>query len=303
MINLYAPKYYGLFKCIADKCTHNCCIGWEIDVDPEAMEKYLKMDFGYGAEIKQTIDNEVAPHFRLGKNDRCPHLDENGLCRIISELGEGYLCEICREHPRFYNFTPHRAEVGLGMACEEACKMILHSDQFNNFTVIECLDGETYADGFDPIKLRQIIFDILSDSKLTHLEKLKKISELCYFDKNEYSNKEITEMLESLEYMSEENKAMICDYSCSDNVEAELEKPLERAIAYFVYRHCTKAEDESEFYEILRFALLCYSILVSIAVKKSLKTADDLIPYARMVSEELEYSEDNTATLIEKINI
>ena len=27
------------------------------------------------------------------------------LCRIILNLGEDALCDICREHPRFYNFT------------------------------------------------------------------------------------------------------------------------------------------------------------------------------------------------------
>ena len=25
------PSYYKDFKCIADKCRHSCCIGWEID--------------------------------------------------------------------------------------------------------------------------------------------------------------------------------------------------------------------------------------------------------------------------------
>ena len=31
-MKLYAPKYYNEFKCIADKCTHSCCVGWEIDM-------------------------------------------------------------------------------------------------------------------------------------------------------------------------------------------------------------------------------------------------------------------------------
>ena len=32
MQNAY-PDYYPLFHCIADRCRHNCCIGWEIDID------------------------------------------------------------------------------------------------------------------------------------------------------------------------------------------------------------------------------------------------------------------------------
>ena len=40
-MKLCAPKYYKKFRCIADKCEHNCCVGWEIDVDESALEKYI----------------------------------------------------------------------------------------------------------------------------------------------------------------------------------------------------------------------------------------------------------------------
>ena len=36
-MDIFAPSYYKKFKCIADKCHHNCCIGWEIDIDDEAL--------------------------------------------------------------------------------------------------------------------------------------------------------------------------------------------------------------------------------------------------------------------------
>ena len=39
-MKLFAPKYYGSFKCIADKCEHSCCIGWEIDIDDTTLKKY-----------------------------------------------------------------------------------------------------------------------------------------------------------------------------------------------------------------------------------------------------------------------
>ena len=39
-MKLCAPKYYKKFKCIADKCEHNCCDVWEIDVDESALKKY-----------------------------------------------------------------------------------------------------------------------------------------------------------------------------------------------------------------------------------------------------------------------
>ena len=33
-MKIIAPNYYPAFRCIADKCRHSCCIGWEIDIDP-----------------------------------------------------------------------------------------------------------------------------------------------------------------------------------------------------------------------------------------------------------------------------
>ena len=45
-MKLYAPSYYKKFKCIADKCEHSCCIGWEIDIDEETLEKYEKLETG-----------------------------------------------------------------------------------------------------------------------------------------------------------------------------------------------------------------------------------------------------------------
>ena len=167
-MKLYAPKYYKEFVCIADKCRHSCCIGWEIDVDGETAEKYLNMTDGYGLEIKKSISKRGVPHFKLKKDDRCPHLDENGLCRIILNMGEGYLCHICREHPRFYNYTCRGKEVGLGMSCEEACRIILSSELYSDFCVI----GETDEDfdacewEFDAIAEREVIYEILSNNSL-----------------------------------------------------------------------------------------------------------------------------------------
>jgi len=42
-MKLSAPKYYGSFKCIADKCQNSCCVGWEIDLDPITLDKYSSL--------------------------------------------------------------------------------------------------------------------------------------------------------------------------------------------------------------------------------------------------------------------
>ena len=150
-MKLYAPKYYKRFQCIADKCKHSCCVGWEIDVDKPALEKYNSLSCGYAAAIRDTIDFTDTPHFILAENDKCPHLNESGLCKIILNVGEDCLCDICREHPRFYNFTNRGKEVGIGMSCEEACRLILDSDDFDEMYIVGEIDGAPDICEFDAL--------------------------------------------------------------------------------------------------------------------------------------------------------
>ena len=54
-MKLYAPKYYRRFRCIADRCEHNCCTDWEIDIDSETLQKYKALEGGYGDAVKDSI--------------------------------------------------------------------------------------------------------------------------------------------------------------------------------------------------------------------------------------------------------
>ena len=173
-MKLYAPKYYKNFKCIADKCEHSCCIGWEIGVDGDSLEKYEHLSGGYGDAVKMSISYDGEPHFKLCDDDRCPHLNEQGLCNIILSLGEVYLCDICREHPRFYNYTDV-AEMGIGMSCPEAARIILASSDYMSIEEV----GEVSAHGdeieFNGRIMRGKVYATLSDSSLCYSERLAKI--------------------------------------------------------------------------------------------------------------------------------
>ena len=66
--------------------------------------------------------------FVMGDDDRCPFLRDDNLCEMILKHGEDYLCDICREHPRFYNDMGDRVEAGIGLVCEEACRLALERE-------------------------------------------------------------------------------------------------------------------------------------------------------------------------------
>lgn len=285
-MKLYAPQYYQKFSCIADECRHSCCIGWEIDVDKKTLKKYKRLK---DKAILKSIEKEGAPHFCLSADERCPHLDERGLCRIITAYGEGYLCDICREHPRFYNDTPKGREVGLGMSCEEACRLILNED----FTAREIgeIRGRTRRLAFDALSIRESIYTILLNAKLSYSDRLLKIADTYGIPSTVSAS-----VFSSLEYLKEENRMRFAEAFCFDTTSTpkELEPYLCRSLAYFVYRHVTAARSESEAKMAVGFSLFCERLLCSLAIKENALTLDAFAELARTVSEELEYSEDNT---------
>ena len=123
-MKIYAPDYYPLFRCSAGACRHTCCVGWEIDVDEESVRRFRAMP-----ETAPYLDEDGAPHIRLMEGERCPFLNREQLCDLQLRYGEGVLCQICRDHPRFRNFWSDRTEIGLGLVCEEAGKLILSQTQ------------------------------------------------------------------------------------------------------------------------------------------------------------------------------
>lgn len=119
-MNIYVPDYYPLFHCKAGNCRHTCCIGWEIDIDDDSLSRFHAMP-----DVWKHVESAETPHIRLEAGERCPFLDDEGLCSMILKYGEDALCKICRDHPRFRNYWTTREEVGLGLVCEEAARLIL----------------------------------------------------------------------------------------------------------------------------------------------------------------------------------
>lgn len=292
-MKLYAPSYYKKFKCIAEKCEHSCCVGWEIDVDCDALEKYKRSNGTYCSAVIDSIVMDDTPHFKLDEKERCPHLDENGLCRIITELGESYLCTICREHPRFYNYTAV-AEVGIGMSCTEAARIILSSPDYAEIECVGESDTEPDAVDFDGRVLREEIYRLLQDRTRHYDERLGKIYQR-YSIKTGEDAVWLT-ALDTIEYLDEAHRSLFMKYS-SENRNCVNDEYRERFLAYFIYRHVTEAIDIEDFRSRLSFCLFCERLFSSLICSENAKTLDEIAVLARIISEEIEYSDDNTIAL------
>jgi hypothetical protein len=131
---------------------------------------------------------------------------------------------------------------------------------------------------------------MLSDESIDYTERLCRICEEYSLSPALLSDEECRALLGSLEYLDKAHKEQFSCYSSSPETPKKYEKTLERALAYFIYRHLSSARDESELREALAFCLFCERLLASL-----LKAGEgDSIELARIVSEELEYSEENT---------
>lgn len=294
-MKIYAPSYYKEFKCIADKCKNSCCIGWEIDVDKISLGKYQSLTSEYGRIIAQSISSQgYTHHFIQDEEKRCPHLDATGLCRIITELGEDYLCDICREHPRFYNNTPGGREAGLGMSCDEACRIILSSDGYDEFIELGECEGEAEPFLINPLPTREEVFRILK-SLDSYEEKLAKISERFKVSLSINTKRKWRRIIKELEYLDPTHRELFSCFSADIPTPINLEKQLERMLAYLVYRHVSVEESVEGMRCALGFALFCERLLCSVMMKNKTMKLEDA---ARIISAELEYSEENTDSIM-----
>ena len=252
----YCPDYYKEFKCIASACKHTCCAGWEIDVDESSLQR-----FSEHPDIASHIEgNSIV----LDDNERCPFLLPDGLCDMILKHGEDFICDICREHPRFYNEFEDHEETGLGLVCEEACRLILDREQDFSLCPEKPLSDEI-----------KTVFDInvpLSDA----LSKLKpytsdSITRARFIKTLEVMDQAWTELIDRIEKASpsiSEEKAVIDSNR----------RRFSNFTAYLLYRYP----------EETGFAVESTYLLADLVL-----TGTDIHEAARMFSGEIEYSDIN----------
>ena len=312
-MNLKYPSYYPRFSCIADRCRHNCCIGWEIDVDDDTLRRYKEERGAFGDRLRKNIDlSSSPPCFILGENERCPFLNEQNLCDIILTLGEDALCDICTLHPRFRNRFSDRVETGVGLTCEAAARLIL--TETAPFSLIEGADEGTIGEPPSPEEIafrqeRDRLFAILTDRSLSLDTRKRKILALIGGDNECIApTLDTLDLCLSLERLDDtytdtlralrETPALL-----SATLPTEFSLPEEQLLAYFLYRHLLPEEEDGEFAARVRLALflssLCRALFALHRTVHPAGTVEDFAEIARTVSSEIEYSTANTLDLID----
>lgn len=304
----FVPCYYDEFRCIADKCKHNCCIGWEIDIDSDTLCMYENIGGKLGVRLSQSIDRGgETPHFVLDEKDRCPFLDCNGLCDIITALGEDGLCNICADHPRFRNFYENFTEIGLGICCEEAARVVLNCTE--PFSVKGEMGENTPPLGKEEKEvytLRQELFDILSERSKSFLDVISAVSEGVGLDIGLISLDKLREIYLSLERLDDKWSSMLdelkgYEFTLSVFLDDNLRIPFEQLACYFIYRHLPDAIFDENLNERIRFAVVSVLLIGAMYEKGGNYSMDALSEIARMYSAEVEYSDDNMARILDEL--
>lgn len=286
------PNYYDNFKCIAQHCTHNCCIGWEIDIDPDTLAFYQNLSSPFGDKLRANISLDDTPHFILGRNERCPFLNSDNLCELICTFGEDGLCNICNDHPRFYNEFSDRVECGLGLCCEEAARLILSQQEKTTFFENSLEQTTAEEDAF--FKLRQDIYTILQNRSVPMDQR---INEMCIA----YSVTplpplfEFKKIYQRLERMDPQWNHYIDQFIDTD-WSHQWELPCEQLAVYLVYRHLAGALDDGRLKERIRFIALTLRIFNCLT--RNITNLEDLYEIARLYSAEIEYSDENIDILL-----
>ena len=287
------PDYYDDFKCIAGECQHNCCIGWEIDIDDDTLFKYNNATGCLKSKLQQSIIVDPYAHFALTEDERCPFLNSDNLCELILYGGEDMLCQICRDHPRFYNEVYGIIEKGIGLCCEVAARIILTKI---DPTTLVADEEKTLQNDF--YERRNEIFAILQDRERPLNDRINSILDWAGIslkvDDVDWIG--VYKNLERLDTAWDEYLDGII--KINTDIKRELEIPSEQLIWYFIYRHLSGAIDDFMFCERIQFAILsCYVIN---SVNKT-GTINEMQQVARMYSSEIEYSDENVEILLEKL--
>ncbi len=122
---------YTDFSCIGSECPFTCCQDWKITIDEETDLFYQSVEGEMGERLRDCIHRENGDAWFVLRedDDRCPFLNDNGLCSIYINLGEEHLSNTCTYYPRYMFYVGDICFAGVSISCPEAAKFYLTHEE------------------------------------------------------------------------------------------------------------------------------------------------------------------------------
>lgn len=155
------PHYYDAFQCVAGACPDTCCAGWQIIIDEESLDRYARAKGAFGKRLEESIDWEEGMFRQKGR--RCSFLNEENLCDLYKELGEGALCQTCTRYPRHVEEFADLREYSLSLSCPIAAGMILECEEPVRFLETEDDKPDELEEEFEDFDY--LLFTQLEDAR------------------------------------------------------------------------------------------------------------------------------------------
>lgn len=323
---------YDKFKCIADKCPQSCCIGWQIVIDDNSLEKYEKMEGPFKGRMLNSVDWEEGCFKQY--NRRCAMLNDDNLCDLIIECGEDKLCNTCEKYPRHMEEYEGIREYSLSLSCPEAARIILERTDPIEFVEWDDDEDDDFED-FDYLlytKLedaREVIYKIIRDRSISFERKADLLTEFGFslqecldedelfemdevIDKfsddlssikgeNLWNKKEHFKMLEKLENLSDDWPTIIRNAYINWNkleLSPKEEIQAEQLLMFFFYTYfCGAVYDDMIQSKVLMSVMSVYWIFM---IDKTMENPD-IIKTAYLYAREVEHSDLNLDDLEEML--
>lgn len=307
-MRLIGPADYRGFACLQGACRHSCCQGWEIDIDDASLKRYRAMEGPLGRRLQEGIAVEDGTaRFRLTEDERCPFLNAEGLCDIILAEGEGALCQICADHPRYRHFYTGVTEVGLGLCCEAAARQALTRREPLRIVTLED-DGE--ADGLTPeesamLTLREELLALAQDRKQPLALRADRLLARCDLTLPGGTMAAWAAFLLTLERLEEtwtERLLTLRDRPPGRGLGLKWDIPLEQLLSALLCRHLPGALEDGDIAGRVLFAVQGYRLIAAMFAQAGADRLDTLIDIARQFSAEIEYSEENLSAFLDALD-
>lgn len=290
----YHLNYYPNFRCVADKCKHTCCAGWEMCIDSDTLLKYKKDASPFSNALKSGI-NFKKSKFKADKLKRCAFLNEMGLCEIIINLGENSLCQVCRDHPRFRSFFADRVETGLGFSCEQATRIILSFKDKIKPTLISDDKGKEQLDFIEQsvLAFREKAIEIIQDRNLCINDRINILLKEC---KADFCDKDFNKVIKAFKRFEKLDKSFskrLKKTPFSTSTDDSLSLYAEQFLVNGLYRHLSGAEDTTWVRARAIACVLSWWVVKSLYEQQKEGDFSTICDIVRAFSSEVEYSQKN----------
>jgi len=115
--------YYKDFECLAGECPNTCCANWNIPIDRQTRDHYMELEGEIGELARRVLKGKSFKN----QNDRCPFLQENGLCSMILAAGGSQedLSYVCHTYPRKISTFGNDQYISLSVSCPRAAQQLI----------------------------------------------------------------------------------------------------------------------------------------------------------------------------------